>query len=173
MFCFLNLNVTFHHYFSSLKKTRPFLSWETNLCRSQEKHQNISKTSQNPIPENPSKNIRKKNNKNIKLPAPSIGWCLNRKGLLHGTFCYPFGTPWRVQVHHPKKPRHIQTPQKISPLSRHQKIEPHQRTRQKVDPQWGGSRAAESIVDNFSKEISVSDSWKTKHILKQISHKNT
>ncbi len=32
------------------------------------------------------------------VPAPSNGWCLNRKGLLNGTLSHPFGTPWRVQV---------------------------------------------------------------------------
>ena len=119
MFCFFNrnLNETFHHYFSSLKKTRPFLSWETNLCPSQEKHQNISKTSQNPIQENPSKNIRKKTRKNIKLPAPSIGWCLNRKGLLHGTFCHPFGTPPSGPDTSPKKiPSHPKNLKKYSPF---------------------------------------------------------
>ena len=35
----------------------------------------------------------------IYIPAPSKGWCLNPKGLLSGTPCHPFGTPWRVQVY--------------------------------------------------------------------------
>ena len=34
----------------------------------------------------------------VLLPAPSHGWCLNRKGWLNGTLSHPFGTPWRVQV---------------------------------------------------------------------------
>ena len=175
MFCvFWKRNVTFHHYFSSLKTTRPFLSCETNLCPSQEKHQNISKTSQNPIPENPSKNIRKKPTKNIELPAPSIGWCLNRKGLLHGTFCYPFGTPWRVQVHHPKKSRHIQKPQKSPPFpgtrrSNHIKGLVKKLTL-KSDVEVG--QLNQSLII-FQRKFPSQTPWKTKHILKQIFHKNT
>ena len=32
--------------------------------------------------------------------TPSKGWCLNPKHFLNGTPYDPFGTPWRVQVHH-------------------------------------------------------------------------
>ena len=35
-----------------------------------------------------------------KINTPSKGWCLNPKHFLNGTPYDPFGTPWRVQVHH-------------------------------------------------------------------------